>query len=69
MNPIGLAILVLFSLFLLFKLEIFKWFNEWVTLYVVLIMIWLSENWIWLLCWTVWVFLWLYLILNAERRF
>jgi len=69
MNPIGLAILVLFSLFLLFKLEIFKWFNEWVTLYVVLVMIWLSENWIWLLCWTVWIFLWLYLILNAERRF
>ncbi len=69
MNPVGLAILVLFSLFLLFKLEIFKWFNEWVTLYVVLVMIWLSENWIWLLCWTVWIFLWLYLILNAERRF
>lgn len=69
MNPVGLAILVLFSLFLLFKLEISKWFNEWVTLYVVLVMIWLSENWIWLLCWTVWIFLWLYLILNAERRF
>lgn len=69
MNPVGLVILILFTLFLLFKLEIGKWLNEWVKLYVILIMIWLSENWIWLLCWTVWIFLWLYLILNAERRF
>lgn len=69
MNPVGLVILILFTLFLLFKLEIGKWLNEWVKLYVILIMIWLSENWIWLLCWAVWIFLWLYLILNAESRF
>jgi len=49
MNPVGLVILILFTLFLLFKLEIGKWLNEWVKLYVILIMIWLSENWIWLL--------------------
>ena len=43
--------------------------NEWLIFYVIFIMIWLAENWIWLLISILWIGLWIYLILNAGSRF
>lgn len=69
MNPVGLVLLILFTLFLVFKLELIKWFNEWVTLYVVLFMILISENWKWIVFILAYISLWLFVFLNAESRF
>lgn len=57
MSIVGLSILVLVVIFLFIKLEIKKWLDEWFMVYAILIMMWFSENWIWLLCSIAWIVL------------
>jgi len=66
---LGIAILILFSIFLLIHWKIDKYILEWIIFYYLHLLLWLTENWKWCMFVIAWILLWVYLFLNAGSRF